>query len=220
MLACHKKHCEDVGFAIHEEESAAHWAVSLGFMIDTLSGEYRCTPERMWKIRQAFKWLSRRPRVTGREVERLVGHATFMFLVSRGLLSIFCNIYAFIHHNYNHRVRLWSSVVQECKAVVGLIAFARTNLRRPWATCVTMVDSSLSGFGIVESEWTKEHVREVASFDERWRFKVEYQESQDPAGSNILEADPFSDPNTVLPMSPAGRWVWGEVDDFPDIPES
>eukprot|EP00973_Karenia_brevis_P083591 11597325-Karenia_brevis.AAC.1 len=53
MHACHKKRCEEVGFTVHEEESAAHWAVSLGFMIDTLSGEYRCTPERMWKIRQA-----------------------------------------------------------------------------------------------------------------------------------------------------------------------
>ena len=46
---------------------------------------------------ESFKWLCGAPKVTGREVERLVGHATFHFLACRGLLSIFSSIYVFIH---------------------------------------------------------------------------------------------------------------------------
>eukprot|EP00973_Karenia_brevis_P082010 11369297-Karenia_brevis.AAC.1 len=73
----HKANCTTLGFTVHEEEKAAQWAVSLGFALDTISGSYSVTPERCFKIRLAFRWLSTRPRVTGQEVERLLGHGTF-----------------------------------------------------------------------------------------------------------------------------------------------
>jgi hypothetical protein len=78
-----------LGFRVHEEIDAQHTCQSLGFLIDGVNGMISPIPERLDKICKVFAWLSRGPKVTGKAVERILGHAVHICLLRRELLSIF-----------------------------------------------------------------------------------------------------------------------------------
>ena len=42
-----------------------------------------CQGNRYIKVVGVLRWLSRRPRVTGRELERIVGHAVYICIIAR-----------------------------------------------------------------------------------------------------------------------------------------
>ena len=72
-------HHRSLGFRVHEETEAALHAASLGFALDGLQGRFSITPARAYKVREPLLYLSRRPRVSGAQLERVLGHATFLF---------------------------------------------------------------------------------------------------------------------------------------------
>ena len=86
MFAIHQR---SLGFRVHEETEAALHAASLGFALEGLQGRFSVIPARAYKMRDALLYLSRRPRVSGAQLERVLGHATFLFLARRELLSVF-----------------------------------------------------------------------------------------------------------------------------------
>ena len=59
------------------------------YLIDGVNGMISPIPERLDKICKVFAWLSRGPKVTGKAVERILGHAVHICLLRRELLSIF-----------------------------------------------------------------------------------------------------------------------------------
>lgn len=65
----------DLGFRVHEETDACSAAQSLGFMIDGERGVIHPIADRWDRIMKAFNWLSCRPKIEGRALERLLGHA-------------------------------------------------------------------------------------------------------------------------------------------------
>ena len=67
-------HLRKLGFLVHEELDATDYAVSLGFLIDGKPGIVRPNPAKLGKVILCLEWLSSRPRVSGKIVERLIGH--------------------------------------------------------------------------------------------------------------------------------------------------
>ena len=90
----------------------------------------------------------------------------------------------------------------------ALVWFARGNLRRPWHEDVSMYDSSLGGYGVMAGTFPQRLVEQVGSYDERWRFKKEYQGGRGPRAAALLAADPLGDVETVLPIvrDPGIKW--------------
>ena len=68
------RHLQKLGFIIHEELDAISYATSLGFTIDGVSGIVRPTPAKAADVMQALRGLEARPRVSGKAVERIIGH--------------------------------------------------------------------------------------------------------------------------------------------------
>ena len=130
------------GFSVHERESAANYAVSVGIEINGIQGLVTCSPARRWKLRYALLWLASRPMVSGKQLERAIGHTTFAFLLCRPLLSIFSNAYDFIRAHYATPARLWVRAAEERKQAAALILFARSSLRRPFSDVVSAFDAS------------------------------------------------------------------------------
>ena len=91
---------EQAGFRMHEETTAEHDAQILGGRFHGKHNIIRPTTKRIIRTRKALLWLARRPRVTGREVERIVGHLCLLLLTDRSTLSILCHLHTFISDSY------------------------------------------------------------------------------------------------------------------------
>ena len=85
---------EQQGFAMHEETAAEPDATILGGRFHGECNIISASAKRYTRVQKACLWVSRRPRLTGREVERL-GHAIYLSLLQRVSLGVFCHVYGF-----------------------------------------------------------------------------------------------------------------------------
>ena len=100
-------------------------------------------------------------RCTGKELERILGHLTFMCLLRREALSIISTCYAFIINNYTKQVRIWDQVRLELRQIISLLPLLVADCRSPWDTQVLCSDASEYGFGVVERQIPQEDVAVV-----------------------------------------------------------
>lgn len=84
------------GLVVHEVDSGSPSAQLLGWMIDGVQGTVQPTARRLWRLRYALEEVLSARQVTGRAVEKLVGHCTFLALIRRESLSCFAHVYSFI----------------------------------------------------------------------------------------------------------------------------
>ena len=83
------------GLTVHEEEEFEEETKILGWEYDK-AGVFRPTRTRIWRVRKAIRYLVGFGRATGQQLERLLGHMTFIALGRRETLSIFGEVYTFI----------------------------------------------------------------------------------------------------------------------------
>ena len=144
-------HLECAGFEVHEVECASLKTISLGYCVDgarwTVGGERR----RVEIVRAAFFQLSRRPRIKGRAIEKLLGHAIHLLLPRRDLLALPRALYDFIHMHYDRPVRLWRSAAIECSHIATLLPIAFARLDRPLCHEAFMYDACLTGVAVAAS---------------------------------------------------------------------
>ena len=85
-------HMRKLGFLVHEEIGPSTIHTSLGRKVDGASGMVQAGPKRQERLRLTLLALERRPRVTGRQVEHILGHIVYHFLLSgdpeRAALSV------------------------------------------------------------------------------------------------------------------------------------
>ena len=189
----------DVGFRVHEEEDAALHAQALGFIIDGERGQVHPIPARRDRVRLCLLWLAKRPKISGRAIERIIGHCVHLFMLRRDLLAIFRSVYDFKIACYNKPCKLWKSAAEECRVAAALILTCYADLRKPWSNNITVSDACLSGTAVAALEVDSHSVQNVGRCREMWRFK-----SKDPlsrARDAALSLDPFVHHETVLPMS-------------------
>ena len=132
-----------LGFRVHEETDACTLAQSLGFLIDGEAGVILPIPERLDRILNAFEWLSHRPVVNGRQVERLLGHAMHICLLRRELFSLCRSLYGFLFASSFKRQKLWPSAAREARWCSHVLKLCSVDMRRNWSSSATASDASL-----------------------------------------------------------------------------
>ena len=188
-----------LGFRVHEETDACTLAQSLGFLIDGEAGVIVPIPGRWDRIVKAFEWLSHRPSVTGRQIERLLGHAMHICLLRRELLSLFRSLYDFLFASYNKRQKLWPSAAREARWCSHVLKLCSVDLRRNWSTSVTASDASLSGIAVCSRTLSEAVQTRLGDQREPWRYKSKI--PVNPRASALSDRDPFADPETVRPIA-------------------
>ena len=108
---------EAVGLATHDFADADHVQKVLGITLDGKRLRTRASPERYCRIRHLLRWLLRQKQVSGKMLEQVMGHLTYVSLVRRPLLSYFHTVYKYIRAQYqNETSRLWASCRAELAA--------------------------------------------------------------------------------------------------------
>jgi hypothetical protein len=191
-----------LGFVVHEVSAPALHATSLGYVIDGSVGVVRPRPERLAKVVRACQWLTRRPRIYGWQLERLLGHVVHIVMIQRSYLSILRALYDFVYHSYNSRCRLWASAAREAALLATLLPSIEAALSLPWSNRVYITDASLTGLGVGSRLLESARVAGIGGISERSRFRAA--EPVRHARSNALghlapRPDPFADPSTVKP---------------------
>ena len=102
----------------------------------------RAQNSRYDQLRAWVRNLERRGWANAREVERLVGKLTHLFLIQRFALSTFAAVYAFVQKCGDKRARLWPSVLRELRTAVALVPLVRSDLSRSVAEMLLQTDAS------------------------------------------------------------------------------
>ena len=137
------------GLETHEIVEASELAESLGAEIDGVAGDIRPTKARLARLRGALRRVAGGRRlISGREMERIVGHCTFVLLLNRPLLSALNHVYSFIRDHYHTQVIPGAQVRTELLRVHNVLVFARPNVKLDYDTRVLQSDASLSGYAV------------------------------------------------------------------------
>ena len=147
-------------------------AESLGVHVDGRRGrgEVRPSWSRLSRIVAACEVLSRRPKISSKQLERLVGHITYVSLLHRPLLSLLNSVYAFIRREFVRPTRVWKSVARELWYVRCLLPLARSSLVLPSHPIVFATDASTVGMSVVATDVAVPIVDHVSLWNERYRF--------------------------------------------------
>ncbi|CAK0894817.1 unnamed protein product, partial [Prorocentrum cordatum] len=159
------------GLPTHEVATSSLEEEVLGWEINGRLGFIRPRPEREWRIRLALDGLLETQKVSARDIEKVVGHCTFLALLSRTSLSIFRSVYTFIARHRDHgTVPLWESVRWELEAFRNVIPLIRRDFGAPWSSKVMASDASFWGYGVVSRDLPPDIVQQLGRVSERWRF--------------------------------------------------
>ena len=204
-----------VGFRVHEEEDAQLKVKALGFVIDGANARVHPVPEKRDKLIAVLRWMAGRPKVSGRSVERILGHCVHFFMLRRELLSIFRSMYDFKTANYNKRTKLWKTAAQECRWASDLLFICYNDLAKPWSGHLTVSDACLTGTACCAMEVQPQVARDVGSTRELWRYKCNIRSVK--ARDLVAQLDPFKDTGTVLsPQSVSDPFQLNEA--FENVP--
>ena len=140
------------GLDTHEIIDATLLAETLGIQYIGNPPTVAATPLRRWKMHRVLGLLIRGRRVSGRDLEVVIGNLTFLFLMNRPLLACLNHCYDFMAACYTEKRVLWKSVRHELRIARGLLIFARSDLDRPWHPAALMLDASLSGYSVAERD--------------------------------------------------------------------
>ena len=161
-----------VGLTVHEIEFDESDMSALGWSIAS-SAVLSPTLKRLWRLRLGIRELLKRGSATGQQLERIVGHITFVSLCRRESLAALGEVYTFIRRHYRQRVRLWKSVRRELWLWDGIAPLIFVDMAKPWDNTLYSVDASNWGMGVVTSSCSKEEAQALGRHCERWRFKDE-----------------------------------------------
>lgn len=157
------------GLVVHEVEHSSGSIKVLGWEFeDTVM---KPKPARVWRIVIAMQRLLQTGVASGRQLEKVIGHAAFIGLGRREVLSVFGDTYSFIHRKYHVASRIWRSVRRELEIFCGLCPLLWRDLALPWDTEVTAIDASTWGLGATTAQFSTDEVSEYGRFSERWRFE-------------------------------------------------
>ena len=154
------------GLTVHEIEVSEGSAEVLGWKVEE-GGILRPTLKRLWRIRTAIRELLRRGRASGQQLERLLGHMTYVSLCRREALSVLGECYTLCKRHYKALVPLWKSVRKELAIWDGISVLIYSNMRSCWSSTVYAVDASEWGLGVATGEFATSEVRTLGSFLER-----------------------------------------------------
>lgn len=137
----------DAGLTVHEVEECEETTKVLGWEYEG-GNTFRPGRARVWKVRAALREILRRGVVSGQQLERLVGHITFISLGRREAMSVFGDVYTFMRRHYSSVAPLWKSVRKELSIWDGICPLILQDLTQPWSQKLLAVDASEWGLGV------------------------------------------------------------------------
>lgn len=196
----------DRGLVVHEEESSA----VDGDGIKVLGWQFRGAaiqpvPKRVWRVRLAMSQLLKQGACSGKELEKVIGHAAVICLGRRESLSVFGEVYTFIQRYYHSVRKLWKSVRRELQIFVGICPLIWRDLAMGWDKEVTAIDASNWGLGATTSFFPDHEVRELGKFSERWRFEHDNFRNPRATALGISIADEDCEASALHGPPPASR---------------
>ena len=215
----------EVALPTHEAEAETDDLEMLGMRLH--DGRAARTRKRAWRLKLATEELLKVGFATGVQMASLIGHFSFVFLLRRPCLSVFCTIYQFILRAGVRRRSLWNCVRRELQATSGLLVLAFSDLSLQVQQQVYCSDACPQGWAAHVREWPLQEVERQLAWNERWRFKwTEGQparsralnnsnEQSDLDGDWAIEPDfPEIDPSLLAPSSwqllKRGRYTYKE----------
>eukprot|EP00971_Amphidinium_carterae_P343868 6483901-Amphidinium_carterae.1 len=99
MASAVYEHLTGAGLQVHEVEGPGTQVECLGWQIDGKNGVVAPTRRRLWKLKLVLQTVLQRGRLRGKDLEKIVGHATFVLLVHRPALALLSAVYPFITKN-------------------------------------------------------------------------------------------------------------------------
>eukprot|EP00438_Fugacium_kawagutii_P032643 Skav206865 [mRNA] locus=scaffold898:55024:69937:- [translate_table: standard] len=159
----------DKGLVVHEEEQSSGTATILGWEFSS-DGSLRPTRQRLWKVRLAILEILKRGHISGQQLERVVGHMSFISMGRREGLCVLGDVYTFVRRFYNYPHRLWRGVRRELAIWYAISPLLWRNLRSPWSTTIHATDASDWGCGATVAQMPYDEVKSLGKFSERWRF--------------------------------------------------
>ena len=123
-------HFKSKGFELHEEGFGRTRAEPFRCPIDGKSHLCGPKPARAWRLRQAFMCLSRGPVVTGRLIEKILGHYIAGGMHRREYLSVPRALYDVIRAAYVVPARLWESCRAEAYIAGSIMPLCYNDFRR------------------------------------------------------------------------------------------
>ncbi|CAE8582249.1 unnamed protein product [Polarella glacialis] len=212
------KRLREVGFLVREEVEACLQVDSLGYTINGSTGIVAPQPLKAERLVKGFIYISRRPIMTGRQLEHVMGHCIHQMLLKRELLCIFRTFYDFISQCYDTPVVVWPSVVKEARWAATLLRLCHSNLRRPWDLLVTASNASLTGIAVTSARRELPDVVAVGAMNERWRYRGKHP-SDKPRQSALGLLDPLLDVESVKPEADIQRDNYELNPNFKEVPE-
>ena len=159
----------NAGLIVHEEEESIGSATILGWEFSA-DGKFRPTRHRLWKVRLAIQEILRVGSISGRQLERAVGHMSFICMGRREGLAVLGDVYSFIRRFYNHPHKIWKGVRNELAIWYAISPLLWRDLRSQWSETVYATDASEWGLGATTSRIPADQVKDLGKFSERWRF--------------------------------------------------
>ena len=232
------------GLVVHEEEQSTDSAHILGWEFGE-NGSLRPSKRRLWKVRLGILQVLKTGQISGQQLERVVGHMSFISMVRREGLSILGDVYSFIKKHYFTPARLWKSVRRELSIWYGISPLLWKELNSQWSETIYATDASDWGSGATIATMPHNEVQELGRYAERWRFKDERwrfprksatgifsgEESDEVVshswrGDSSLDCGNLPDSSSVVfkplpfsavdrPWKVVGRWKWKRQESIP-----
>ena len=163
---------ESKGLPVHEEEFGSSHSQLLGWVIDGLRGCVEPTPKRFWRVRNALTEVLEAGRCSTRQMQKLVGHCTFMGLIRRESLSCFNEVYKWMHSRGGGSAHILGEAVErELFIFRSIMPFLKCDMRAEFSPEVYMVDASTWGQGVVCARVSTTAVRREFRYNDRWRWR-------------------------------------------------
>ena len=181
-----KRRLEAFGLSAHKEAVARGLDKSLGVSIR--GDVVQVVESKVKDAVTATEFLLSRFRVSGREVDAVLGLWTWIAMVARGLLSIPNAVYAWLaEHRRKTSAALPDALRDEFQGLLGLSIFAQADLRAEWHEWAFMVDASWYGFGIVSTKSTVLELRTAAMGAEAKGWHAAAVDIPDDTDSDVSE---------------------------------
>ena len=100
----------DAGFGVHEITEPEARFETLGVVVDGVANTVASTSKRITEILIVLVHLVTRPVISGKQLERVLGHITCCCILQRRFLSLLGTAYKFVRQHYPKPHRLWPSV--------------------------------------------------------------------------------------------------------------
>lgn len=109
--------------------------------------------------------------MTGKEVEKLLGHLVSILLLRRELLAVLSAAYLFVSTSYGRRQPLWARVKAESRTCLDLLPTVVARKDLPWFPQVLACDASMTGYGVCMATWDPTVVTQTGGMKERARLR-------------------------------------------------